>query len=67
MRKTPTGRFELCVRNKLLPKPFYRTFDDEPEAVAFGQQLDLLLAAGVVPADLLAPQATTPQEKLRPL
>lgn len=65
MRKTPTGRFELCVRNKLLPKPFYRTFDDEPEAIAFGQQLDLLLAAGVVPADLLAPQTTTPQEKLR--
>ena len=65
MRKTPTGRFELCVRNKLLPKPFYRTFDDETEAIAFGQQLDLLLAAGVVPADLLAPQATTPQEKLR--
>lgn len=65
VRKTPTGRFELCVRNKLLPKPFYRTFDVEEEAVAFGQQLDVLLAAGVVPADLLTPQATTPQEKLR--
>lgn len=65
MRKTPTGRFELCVRNKLLPKPFYRTFDVEAEALAFGQQLDVLLAAGVVPADLLTPQATTPQEKLR--
>lgn len=65
MRKTPTGRFELCVRNKLLPRPFYRTFNVEAEAVSFGQQLDAMLAAGVVPADLLTPQATTPQEKLR--
>lgn len=62
---TPTGRFELCVRNKLLPRPFYRTFDLEAEAVAFGQQLDALLAAGVVPADLMTPVATTPQERLR--
>lgn len=62
---TPTGRFELCVRNKLLPRPFYRTFDLEAEAIAFGQQLDALLAAGVVPADLMTPVATTPQERLR--
>jgi integrase len=65
VRKTPTGRFELCVRNRLLPKPFYRTFDIEEEAVAFGQQLDVLLAAGIVPADLQAGQSSTPQEKLR--
>ncbi len=66
VRRTPAGRFELCVRNKLLPnRRIYFTFDDEAEAEAYGQQLERLLAAGVVPADLAAaPKPPSPKERL---
>ena len=53
VRKTPRGRYELTIRNRLLPKPVYLTFDTEPEARAYGDQVDRLLAAGVVPTDLV--------------
>jgi integrase len=49
------ARFQLRVTHKLLPKPFFFTFDTEPEARDYGLQLDALLARGVVPAELLAP------------
>ena len=48
VRRTPRGRYELTIRNRLLPKPVYLTFDTEPEARAYGDQVDRLLAAGVV-------------------
>lgn len=53
VRRTPRGRYELTIRNRLLPKPVYLTFDTEPEARAYGDQVDRLLAAGVVPTDLV--------------
>lgn len=53
VRKTPRGRFELTIRNRLLTRPVYLTFDTESEAKSYGDQVDRLLAAGVVPADLV--------------
>lgn len=43
----PNGNWSLTVRNKLLPKPLYRTFDDEAQANEYGAQLETLLAAGI--------------------
>lgn len=51
------AKFQLRVSHKLLPKPFFHTFDDEQEARNYGTQLEALLAAGVVPGELLAPEA----------
>ena len=66
VRETRTGRFELTIRNKLLPKPVYLTFETREEADAYGKQVDMLLAAGVVPADLARTDAEPkPTEKLR--
>ncbi|MFN3375597.1 MAG: tyrosine-type recombinase/integrase [Burkholderiaceae bacterium] len=65
MRKTRTGRFELTVRHRLLPKRVYMTFDDEDEARRYGEQLDRLLASGIVPEGLLEMAAPKPKEQLR--
>lgn len=51
------GRAQLRVTHKLLPRPFFFTFDTEPEARGYGDQLQALLDRGVVPAELLAPEA----------
>ncbi len=48
------ARFQLRVTDKLLPKPFFFTFDTEPEARTYGAQLAALLARGIVPQELLA-------------
>lgn len=53
VRQTPSGKFELRIRNKLLPKDVYLTFDDESAAHSYGQQVDDLLKDGVVPTSLL--------------
>lgn len=47
-------RYQLRVVHKLLPKPFFFTFDDEPQARHYGDQLLALLDQGVVPAELVA-------------
>ncbi len=52
----PRGtRFQLRVTHKLLPKPYFFTFDKEVDARSYGDQLSALLAGGVVPGELLAP------------
>lgn len=51
----PNGRAQLRVRHKLLPRPFFFTFDTEAEARSYGDQLHALLDRGVVPSELLAP------------
>ena len=48
------ARFQLRIAHKLLPKPFFFTFDDETQARGYADQLLVLLAQGVVPAELLA-------------
>lgn len=45
---------QLRVTHRLLPKPFFHTFDDEVEARTYGQQLRDLLDRGIVPAELAA-------------
>lgn len=56
------GRYQLRVVHKLLPRAFFHTFETEPEARAYGRQLQQLLDAGVVPAELTAqaPRAADP-------
>lgn len=61
VRETKTGRFELTISHKLLPKRVFLTFDSADQAESYGLEADRLLRAGVVPAGLLsaaAPKAT---------
>ena len=53
IKKLPSGNFQVSVRNKLLPKPFWTTFDTFEQADVFGRQFESLLAQGIVPASLL--------------
>ena len=49
----PRGnKFQLRVTHRLLPKPYFRTFDDEVSAINFGEALEATLAQGHVPYDL---------------
>lgn len=52
VRETRTGKFELTIRSKLLPKPLYFTFPTREEADTYGAQCDKWLAAGIVPGEL---------------
>lgn len=52
-KKTPSGAVQLCVRNKLLPKTLWATFDTDEQARAYAKQLEGLLAQGIVPTMLL--------------
>jgi integrase len=47
------GTFQLSIKNKLLPKTLWATFDSLEQAEAYGKQLEALLAQGIVPASLL--------------
>ena len=49
------GRAQVRVTHRLLPKPFFFTFDTAAEAQAYGAQLHALLERGVVPVELMAP------------
>jgi integrase len=49
------SKFELRVRHRNLPKPYYFTFDVEDEARSYGDRLQSLLDQGFVPPELLAP------------
>lgn len=49
-RKTPAGRWELCIQHKLLPKRLYFTFDSEQAAIEYEAEANKWLSAGVVPA-----------------
>jgi len=53
IKQTPSGAFQLSIKNKLLPKTLWATFDTHEQAEAYGRQLDALLAQGIVPAALL--------------
>lgn len=49
--------FQLRVINKLLPKPYFRTFDNEADAWAYGNTLESMLAQGNVPVALMVKEA----------
>lgn len=58
------GKFQLRIKNKVLPKPLFFTFDTPGEAEAFKAQVDGLLKQGVVPQVLMdAAQAKQKQVK----
>lgn len=46
--------YQLRVKNKLLPRPFFATFDSEIEARNYGEALESILARGIVPQELLS-------------
>ena len=62
IKKTPSGSFQLCIKNKLLPKTLWATFDSLEQARAYGDQLEGLLAQGIVPASLL--ERPTPRQEI---
>ena len=51
----PNGKAQLRVTHRLLPRPFFFTFETEPEARSYGEQLRAMLDQGVVPSELLEP------------
>ena len=61
----PRGdKFQLRIKNKVLPKPLFYTFDTLAEAEAFKAQVDGLLKQGVVPQVLMnAAEAKRQQAK----
>lgn len=54
VRPTPSGKFELQIKHRLLPKRIYLTFDTAQAAEAYGDQAKALLDSGIVPVGLLA-------------
>lgn len=61
-KTVPSGATQLCIRNKLLPKPLYATFDSDEQARAYARQLEALLAQGIVPASLF--ERSTPSREI---
>lgn len=50
----PRGKaFQLRVKHRLLPKPYFHTFDTWAEADNYGRQLEAMLDRGIVPLELL--------------
>lgn len=58
------GKWQLRIKHKLLPKPFFSTFTDEAEARAYAAQLEAMLDRGIVPAELLEPEKRGENPKL---
>jgi integrase len=48
-----SGKWQIRVKHRLLPKPFFHTFPTEAEARAYVSQLETLLDRGIVPMDLM--------------
>jgi len=45
--------YQLRIKNKLLSKPYFHTFDNEADARLFGERFDKMLKSGIVPRELL--------------
>lgn len=48
------AKFELRIKHRLLPKPYTATFDTEGEARDYGNQLEAMLAQGIIPREAVA-------------
>jgi integrase len=57
------NKYQLRVSHKLLPKPFFNTFEEESAAYTYGHQLEALLDKGIIPQELLA-QSRAPASPL---
>jgi integrase len=53
-----SGKFQLRVTHKLLPRPFFFTFDARDAAESYRDQLQALLARGIVPESMLTKPKT---------
>jgi integrase len=51
--RAKSGSYELRIKHKLLPRPFFATYSTEHEAREFGEQAERFLARGVIPEGLL--------------
>lgn len=47
------SRYQLRISRKILPRPFFFSFDTYEEAATYGSQLEALLDRGIVPAELM--------------
>ena len=47
------SRYQLRISRRILPRPFFFSFDTYEEAAAYGSQLEALLDRGIVPRELL--------------
>lgn len=61
IKQTPSSTFQLCVKNRLLPKTLWAAFDTREAAEQFGSQLERLLGQGIVPSALLEQTSPKPQ------
>jgi len=61
IKKLPSGAFQICIRHRLLPRPFWATFDDRAQAASYASQLEVLLGQGIVPATLLEEPVAKPE------
>lgn len=48
------NKHQVRVKNKLLPKPYFATFDNAEDAWAHGRQIESALAQGFMPVELAA-------------
>lgn len=62
IKHTPSGAFQLCAKNRLLPKMLWATFDIREAAEQYGAQLEHLLGQGIVPSALLAETPPKPRD-----
>ena len=53
IKLTRSGTSQLSIKNKLLPKTLWATFDSHEQAEAYGKHSEGLLAQGIVPVSLL--------------
>ena len=59
IKQTSSGAFQIRIKNKLLPKTLWATFDTFEQADAYAAQLEGLLAQGIVPSSLLKRSSPT--------
>jgi integrase len=62
-----SGGFQLRVVHKLLPKPFFHTFDERVKAENYRDQLLVMLDNAVVPQEMLIPRKSSNADSLGPL
>jgi hypothetical protein len=55
VRQRKNGTWEVTIRNKALPKPYYYTFDHETEARDFVSRIECQLNEGKIPESLQEP------------
>lgn len=68
IKQTRSGRWQLALVNKLLPKGrAWLTFDSQPEAEQYSSQAEKWLAAGLVPPELADPTPRDRAELLGPV